>query len=72
MIFQSKQQYYLAVIKLSALFKRIKSKNNADFCCLNSFHSFRAKRKLQLHQKPCRYCGHFDAEMLRYYYIREL
>ena len=33
MIFQSKQQYYLAVIKLSALFKRIKSKNNGDFCC---------------------------------------
>ena len=35
--------YYLAVKKLSALSRGITSKNNGDFNCLSSLHSFRTK-----------------------------
>ena len=36
-----KQQHYLAVKKLSALLRGMKSNNNGDFYCLNCLHSFR-------------------------------
>ena len=36
--------HYLAVIKLSALLRRITSKHHGDFCCLSSF--FRNRKKL--------------------------
>ena len=29
------------------------SKNNGDFYCLNCFHSFRTKHKLELHKNEC-------------------
>ena len=48
-----KQRHYLAVKKLSALLRGITSKNNADFYCLNSFHSFRTKKKLESHTRVC-------------------
>ena len=37
--------------KLSALLRRITSKNNGDFYCLNCLHSFRTKNKLESHKK---------------------
>ena len=40
--------------KLSALLRRITSKYHGDFYCLNCFHSFRAKSKLELHEKVCK------------------
>ena len=43
----------LVVKELSALLRGITSKNNSDFCCLNCLHSFRTKRKLELHKKVC-------------------
>ena len=46
-----KQRHYLAVKKLSGLLRGITSKNNADFYCLNSFHSFRTKKKLESHTR---------------------
>ena len=36
--------HYLAVKKLSALLREVTSKNNGDFYCLNSLHSFRTKK----------------------------
>ena len=39
--------------KLSGLFRRITSKNNGDFYCLNCLHPFRTKNKLELHKKVC-------------------
>ena len=52
---KSKQQqwHYVAVKKLSALLRKITSKNNADFYCLNCFHSYRTKDKLESHKKVC-------------------
>ena len=44
MITDSKNCHYLAVKKLSALFRGITSNNNRDFYCLNYFHSFRTEK----------------------------
>ena len=52
--------HYLAVKKLSALLRKITSKNKSDFCCLNCFHSFRIKSKFESHKKVCKnedFCG---------------
>lgn len=37
------EKQHVAVQKLSALFREITSKNNAEFCCLDGFYSFRTK-----------------------------
>ena len=42
--------HYFVVKKLSALLREITSKKNNDFYCLNCFHSFRTKSKLELHK----------------------
>ena len=39
--------------KLSALLRRTTSKNNGYFYCLNCFHSYRTKNKLESHKKVC-------------------
>ena len=46
-----KQWHYLAVKKLSALWRGITSKNNGKFYCLNCLHSFITKNKLESHKK---------------------
>ena len=45
---------YLAVKKLSALFKGITSNHKEDFYCLNCFHSFRTKYKRKKHKNVCK------------------
>ena len=45
--------YYLAVKKLSALLRKITSKQDGDSYCLNFLHSFRIKNKLNSHKKVC-------------------
>ena len=45
--------HYLAVKKLSALLRRIATKNKKDFYCLNSLYSFRTKTKIESHKKVC-------------------
>ena len=49
MITDDKKWHYLAVKKLSALFKGITSKHDGDFYCLNYLHSFRTENKLKNH-----------------------
>ena len=39
--------------KLSALLRGTTSKYFSDFYCLNCFHSFRTKNKLESHKKVC-------------------
>ena len=45
--------HYLAVKRLSALFRGITSSNNGDFYCLNCFHSYRTLNKLKRHERVC-------------------
>ena len=45
---------YLAVKILSALLRGITSKHYSNFYCLNCFHSFRTKNKLQFHKRICK------------------
>ena len=39
--------------KTISLIKRITSKNNGYFYCLNCLHSFRTKNKLESHKNVC-------------------
>ena len=43
--------YYTAVTRLSGLLKEVTYNHNDDFCCLNCFHAFRTKNKLEEHKK---------------------
>ena len=46
-----KQWHYLAVKKLSALFRGLTSKHHGDFYCLNFLHSFATEKKFQSHKR---------------------
>ena len=63
MITDGKKWHYLVVKKLSALFKGITSNNNGDFYCLNYFHSYITKNKLEKHEKVCNDHGYCYVEM---------
>ena len=57
-----KRWHYLAVKGVSALLREISSSNNADFYCLNCFHSYPTRNKLKKHERVCNnhdYC-HVD------------
>ena len=51
MILNGEKWHYLAVKKLSALLRRITSRNNGGFYCLNCFDFFRTKKKLESHKR---------------------
>ena len=53
MITDGKEWHYLAVKSLSALLRGIASNHKEGFCCLNCFHSYRAKNKLKKHERVC-------------------
>ena len=53
MITGGEKWHYLAVKRLSALFRRITSKHNGDFYCLNCFQSYTTEKKLKKHKKVC-------------------
>ena len=40
--------------KLSALLRRITSKHDGDFYCLNCFHSFQTENQHKSHEKVCK------------------
>ena len=63
MITDGKTWHHLAVKKLSALFKEIKSNHKEDFYCLNCFHSFRTKNKLKKHKNVCKNNDYCHVEM---------
>ena len=53
MISNGKNWHYLVVKSLSGLLTGITSNHKEDFCCLNCFHSYRTKNKLEAHKKIC-------------------
>ena len=59
MITDGEKWHYLAVKRLSALFRGITSNNHGDFYCLNCFQSHTTKNKVKKHKKVCQnhdYC----------------
>ena len=53
MISNGENWHYLVVKSLSGLLTGITSNHKEDFYCLNCFHSYRTKNKLEAHKKIC-------------------
>ena len=53
MISNGENWHYLVVKSLSGLLTGITSNHKEDFYCLNCFHSYRTKNKLEEHKKIC-------------------
>ena len=53
MISNGENWHYLVVKSLSGLLTGITSSHKEDFYCLNFFHSYRTKNKLDAHKKTC-------------------
>ena len=53
MISNGENWHYLVVKNLPGLLKGITSNHKEDFYCLNCFHSYRTKNKLEEHKKIC-------------------
>ena len=53
MITDGEKWHYIAVKRLSALFRGITGNNNRDFYCLNCFQSYTTENKLKKHKKGC-------------------
>ena len=51
MITDDEKRHYLVVNNLSRLLRGITYNHHADFYCLNCFHSYRTKNKLEAHKK---------------------
>ena len=55
--------HYLVVKNLPGLLKGITSNNREYFYCLNYFHSYRTKNKLEEHKKICQNHDYCNVEM---------
>ena len=55
--------HYLAVKRLSALFREITGNNHGDLYCLNCFQSYTTENKLKKHKKVCNNHDYCYAEM---------
>ena len=53
MIIDGQKWHYLVVKDLSGLLRGITSNHKEDFYCLNCFHSYSTKNKLEAHKKIC-------------------
>ena len=53
MISDSQKLHYLVVKNLSGLLRGITSNHKEDFHCLNCYHSYSTKNKLEAHKKIC-------------------
>ena len=63
MISNGENWHYLAVKSLSGLLTGITSNHKEDFYCLNCFHSYRTKNKLEAHKKICENRDYCRVEM---------
>ena len=63
MISNGENCYYLTVKNLSSLLRGITSNHDGDFYCLNCFHSYRTKNKLDAHKKICENRDYCHVEM---------
>ena len=51
MITNGEKWHYTAVKRLSGLLRGVTGNNNGDFYCLNCFHAYKTKNKLETHKK---------------------
>ena len=58
MISNGENLHYLVVKSLSGLLTGITSNHKEAFYCLNCFHSYRTKNKLEAHKKICENCDY--------------
>ena len=63
MISNGENWHYLVVKSLSGLVTGITSNHKEDFYCLNFFHSYRTKNKLESHKKICENCNYCHVEI---------
>ena len=63
MISNGENWHYLTVKNLSRLLRGITSNHDGDFYCLNYFHSYRTKNKLEAHKKICENRDYCHVEM---------
>ena len=63
MISNGKNWHYLTVKNLSRLLRGITGNHDGDFYCLNCFHSYRTKYKLEAHGKICENRDYCHVEM---------
>ena len=63
MISNGENWHYLTVKNLSRLLRGITSNHDGDFYCLNCFHSYRTKNKLDAHKKICENHDYCHVEM---------
>ena len=63
MISDGQKWHYLVVKNLSRLLRGITSNHKEDFYCLNCFHSYRTKNKLEAHKKICENHDYCHVEM---------
>ena len=64
LMFSSGEKWlYTAVTRLSGLLRGVTSNHNNDFYCLNCFHSYNAKYKLEEHKKICENHDYCHVEM---------
>ena len=63
MISNGENWHYLTVKNLSRLLRGITSNQDGDFYCLNCFHSYRTKNKLEAHEKICENRDYCHIEM---------
>ena len=63
MITDGEKWHYLAVKNLPGLLKGITSTHEKDFYCLNCFHSYRTKNKLESHKRICENYDYCHVEM---------
>ena len=63
MISNGENWHYFVVKSLSGLLTGITSSHKEDFYCLNCFHSYRTKNKLEAHKKICENRDYCRAEM---------
>ena len=62
-ITDGKKCHCLAVKSLPAFLKGITSKRDGDFYCLNCFHSYNTKNKLEKHVRVCNNHDYCNVEM---------
>ena len=63
MIADGEKWHYLVVNNLSRLLREITSNHHDGFYCLNCFHSYRTKNKLEAHKKICENHDYCHVEM---------
>ena len=63
MITDGEKWHYLVVNNLSRLLRGITSNHHDGFYCLNCFHSYRTKSRLEPHKKICKNHDYCHVEM---------